>query len=761
MIGIEQFRAIANNQQIGGDQAVYVANRAKTQLYCNAEGVPRKFTKPGGDVKLAQDSIYMRSQLLSIVRTKFGETSEAFKAAEKKLFGELVGGKEFDPDFASKPLSKREISAVLEMVDVAPAEEKGAPDRAALDTILSKAVAQMTNGQALAPKGASHDEANLGVRLVALPEGKRDAAVAVLRKIVDGALAKGRALGKDDLAHLCTKFVGEMEKKGLIGGNPDVDSGIEDMSDKQVVHLRKKILRTIFKTNVAPVLKQLSAPAELPSVHVSDPVQPKPNLLLDEEPLIPVEPDKQVASGDGVESSAPAAPKAPWQPGPETLKMREKYNAILTDTKVTDFGKRSAKIAKLFSECLSNKAFVKEQAGRTDFDIRTGTEILKAKPGIVDEIRSDSRGNAVKKMPFSRVIGGSTTAVMQAAARARQAGKPFKVFMSTFADNTACGGGAENPVWTSQEETNLREAGGFEFMAYLMAEGKIERPQSGQVKQETSHYVEDANGQKLSPAGDGYLVNTKVQAAGMQKLDEPIDVVMQMRALSSLNQGSWGHDVEGNVTWLLDSLELQYVAKESVLHPDKDVESLKREFREAYEPQRDQARLALKELYTQLGQKGGACKDKGQGAKDALMLFMYTQAANVFASPKKGVFSASPMVKEMRKLVSLVTSTKSSDKAKLADLLKTANRNFEDILRLKVRQDIVTARDEGATHFVGGAIGVGVFANDVKLIARVYAEEFCKHGGDMEYIFPEIGTDSKVNAEAFEAAFKAAYAANA
>lgn len=760
MIGIEQFRAIANNQQIGGDQAVYVANRAKTQLCCNAEGVPRKFTKPGGDVKLAQDSIYMRSQLLSIVCTKFSETNEVFKAAEKKLFGELVGGKEFDPDFASKPLSKREIMAVLEMVDVAPAEEKGAPDRAALDTTLSKAVAQMTDGQALAPKGASHDEANLGVRLVAVPAGKRDAAFAVLRKIVDGALAKGRALGKDDLAHLCTKFVDKMEKKGLIGGNPDVDSGIEDMSDKQVVHLRKKILRTIFKTNVAPVLKQLSAPAEPPPAHVSEPVQPKPNLLLDEEPLIPVEPDKEVASSDGVESSAPVAPKAPWQPGPETLKMREKYNAILTDKNATFFT-QSAKLAKLFSESLNNKAFVAEQAGRTDFNVRTGSEILKAKPKLVDEIRSDSRDNAVKKMPFSRVLGGSTTAVVQAAAKARETGKKFKIFMGVFADNTACGGGVENPSWTSQEETNLRETGSFELLAHFMAKQQVERPQSEKVKQETPRYVEDPNGQKLSPASDGYLVNTQVQAANMQKLDEPIDVVMQMRALSSLNQADWGHDIEGNVTWLMDSLELQYVAKESAQHPDKDVESLKREFRAAYEPQRDQARLALKELYAQLEQKGGICKEYGQGAKDALMLFMYTQAANVFASPKKGVFSASPMVKEMRKLVSLVTSTKSSDKAKLADLLKTANRNFEDILRLKVRQDIVTARDAGATHFVGGAIGVGVFANDVKLIARVYAEEFCKHGGDMEYIFPEIGKNSKENAEAFEAAFKAAYAANA
>lgn len=758
MIGIEQFRAIANNQQIGGEQAVYVANRAKTQLCCNAEGVPRKFTKPGGDVKLAQDSIYMRSQLLSIVCTKFGETNEVFKAAEKKLFGELVGGKEFDPDFASKPLSKREIMAVLEMVDVAPAEEKGAPDRAALDTTLSKAVAEMTDGQTLAPKGASHDEANLGVRLVAVPAGKRDAAFAVLRKIVDGALAKGRALGKDDLAHLCTKFVDKMEKKGLIGGNPDVDSGIEDMSDKQVVHLRKKILRTIFKTNVAPVLKQLSAPAEPPPAHVSEPVQPKPNLLLDEEPLIPVEPDKGVASSDGVESSAPVAPKAPWQPGPETLKMREKYNAILTDPKLTTPKMRTEKISKLFTECLSNKAFVAEQAGRTDFNVRTGAEILKTKPKLVDEIRNDTRGDAVKKMPFSRVLGGSTTAVAQAAGKARAAGKPFKAFMGIFADNTFCGCGVEEG-WNTQEEANFREVGGLEFMAYLMAKQLIKRPES--EKHEKSSYIEDPNGQKLSPASDGYLVNTQVQAANMQKLDEPIDVVMQMRALSSLNQASWGHDVEGNVTWLMDSLELQYVAKESAQHPEKDVESLKREFRAAYEPQRDQARLALKELYAQLGLKGGVCTEKGQGAKDALMLFMYTQAANVFASPKKGVFSASPMVKEMRKLVSLVTSTKSSDKAKLADLLKTANRNFEDILRLKVRQDIVTARDAGATHFVGGAIGVGAFANDVKLIARIYAEEFCKHGGDMEYIFPEIGSDGPANAEAFEAAFKAAYAANA
>ena len=88
-------------------------------MICGLSGQKRNI-KAADDVELKQNTIYMRSSLLSGIRDKLGlaDDSPAFKKFEKLIFGDLVNGR-FDADTASKPLAKREIKAILDELDVA------------------------------------------------------------------------------------------------------------------------------------------------------------------------------------------------------------------------------------------------------------------------------------------------------------------------------------------------------------------------------------------------------------------------------------------------------------------------------------------------------------------------------------------------------------------------------------------------------------------------------------------------------------------
>lgn len=121
MIDLQAFRNIAANTAIKDTHHVYIANEDKTKLCFNVGNKPVGFKKPTGN-ELAQDSIYMRSQLLRAVRDRLGGTeSAAFQEIETKLFGKLffvkLGDGQFSPKIASKPLKMREIKSVLAILD--------------------------------------------------------------------------------------------------------------------------------------------------------------------------------------------------------------------------------------------------------------------------------------------------------------------------------------------------------------------------------------------------------------------------------------------------------------------------------------------------------------------------------------------------------------------------------------------------------------------------------------------------------------------
>lgn len=124
MIDLQAFRGIAADTTVSDSKFVYFANGKETngstvaafsKLCFNAEGKPREFKRPEG-LDREQGSILMRSNLLSAVRDQVGADSPVFKEIETKLFGKLVHG-QFDPKVSAQPLRKRDIQAVLKMVD--------------------------------------------------------------------------------------------------------------------------------------------------------------------------------------------------------------------------------------------------------------------------------------------------------------------------------------------------------------------------------------------------------------------------------------------------------------------------------------------------------------------------------------------------------------------------------------------------------------------------------------------------------------------
>lgn len=125
---LQAFRGIADNTTVSDRKFVYFANGVEengsqvaefSKLCFNAAGKPREFKRPEG-LDRQQSSIYMRSQLLSLVRDQLGGTeSAAFKEIETKLFGKLSKSGQFDAKFAATPLRKRDIKAVFTTLDAA------------------------------------------------------------------------------------------------------------------------------------------------------------------------------------------------------------------------------------------------------------------------------------------------------------------------------------------------------------------------------------------------------------------------------------------------------------------------------------------------------------------------------------------------------------------------------------------------------------------------------------------------------------------
>lgn len=121
MISLDTFRSVAANSKIGKNEALTFSDDDKTVI-CGLNGQKRSI-KAANDVELKQNTIYLRSSLLTGIRDKLGlaDDSPTFKKFEKLIFGDLVNGR-FDADTASKPLAKREIKMILSELDAATKE---------------------------------------------------------------------------------------------------------------------------------------------------------------------------------------------------------------------------------------------------------------------------------------------------------------------------------------------------------------------------------------------------------------------------------------------------------------------------------------------------------------------------------------------------------------------------------------------------------------------------------------------------------------
>lgn len=100
------------NTTVADDQTVGFKDTSKKT---GLQGTGRTF---GDAAKTAdaQDTILLKSNILSAVRDSAGADSAAFKNLEEKFFGKLEG-KQYSAENAAKPLTMRDLRAALESVD--------------------------------------------------------------------------------------------------------------------------------------------------------------------------------------------------------------------------------------------------------------------------------------------------------------------------------------------------------------------------------------------------------------------------------------------------------------------------------------------------------------------------------------------------------------------------------------------------------------------------------------------------------------------
>ena len=159
--------------------------------------------------------------------------------------------------------------------------------------------------------------------------------------------------------------------------------------------------------------------------------------------------------------------------------------------------------------------------------------------------------------------------------------------------------------------------------------------------------------------------------------------------------------------------------------------------RNVTEGEREKARTCFEHLCDL--RNGGKLEDLTRGQfKETMLLLMFGDCDVLGEDADKVATRAIETVKNG-----------SYDKAKVM-------KGYEDAIRQSVRGWIDTARNRGATHFVGTAIGCGVFMNDPEIIAKITAEEFVSRAGDMKFVYANYKHDP--NSETFQAAFQKAFA---
>ena len=142
-IELQTFRAFVAGD-IGNGKTVTVGNADKTQLAQTRYAGDRPLASRAiAQVETTQDNIYVRSQLLSVVRDALGgEDDVYFRQLEEKLFGISAAAPQADLKKASKALTVRDVREALAGLDA---------------RLAQKAVKNFFDQQVTASFGALHD----------------------------------------------------------------------------------------------------------------------------------------------------------------------------------------------------------------------------------------------------------------------------------------------------------------------------------------------------------------------------------------------------------------------------------------------------------------------------------------------------------------------------------------------------------------------------------------------------------------------------
>ena len=366
-------------------------------------------------------------------------------------------------------------------------------------------------------------------------------------------------------------------------------------------------------------------------------------------------------------------------------------------------------------EFLDKEENLVEAKGK-DFNLKVSSEYKVEGP--------DDTSHACKDNPFMVKNGGSSSVTSEIYRENHDA----KICTQVFADATyfLCG---VSDGWTTQEESTARDADPETFAHVIGNKYAGVNTFKGHIRRYP--YATDENGiPKLSPA-DGYMIKGKLNRAQLKKNDNPVQTDFLFSAAPTLSS-SCNADYEGTIRYIE-----KYLESVKGMNLDGRRKGL-----------RDTAAYFFRYFNLAIDQKHkGETRIPSDKIGDAMMLVTFAAINDKF-----NVFGKSPE-EQVRKLAALFTDAGAKECGKL---LAEAKKNYENIMRQTVRTWIVMARERGNTHFVGGAIGCGAFANDPQTIAKIVAEEFVRHGGKMKYVFPKFSTIDP-HAGIFEAAFKTAY----
>lgn len=428
----------------------------------------------------------------------------------------------------------------------------------------------------------------------------------------------------------------------------------------------------------------------------------------------------------------------------EEIKKNIRYNDNLklpSEEKLDKMGWNSKKSA--VSKSLVNDLKRVEFDDELKEDLKKVDIKLQTQKDFKDRIEDvNSTKHATTKATFDdffEVVQGGTADVAKKVLDAELAKDPdavknnkVRLAAQIFADNTLFLCGIDDG-WTTQEEA-LAYATNNKAFQKLIADGKVELCNIGTEKSPTWRW-KYVDGDGALSAVDSYIFKGQLERTGnLNKLDQPIDLDWDFAAMPSLRTDGEHRDIRGN---------LEYLCKCRGIPASPMTAQL------------ENAKKFIETLVDQLDKK----KALGEGDGNTNKLVKEAMKLLMFAGDNDGfkIFSDKPE-QEAQKLIDLVKSGKCNEKgADGLSLLDKANANYKSTLLKVVSGWVATARERGVTHFIGGAAGLGAFANDEDVVADALAEAFAKHGGDMKFVYAqyEIGVDAK--AEKFKQRFMARF----